>query len=73
MTLAGLIVTILGIVGWFLFMSIPSQSMPSEAALGWLVLFPFITLGSLLFGVIGFIIMILGLVLKGKSQGLRES
>ena len=67
LALAGLIITILGIGGWFLFMSISSQA-PAEAALGWLLLFPFITLGALLFGVIGLVITILGLVLKAKAK-----
>jgi hypothetical protein len=67
LTLAGLIIMAIGIGGWIFFTMIPQMgTMPPEAALGWLVLFPIVTFGALLLGVIGLIITILGLVLKGK-------
>lgn len=63
--LAGLILLAIGGGGWFFFMSLPTagNSMSGEAALGWLTLYSIITLGALLLGVIGLVLIVLGLVL----------
>ena len=67
LAVSGLVITILGFIGFLVFINIPSASMSPEEALGWLVLYPIITLGSLLLGVIGTVLLVLGLALKPKG------
>jgi len=65
---SGLILLMLGVGGWYIFMKIPSTSIPPESALGWLILFPFVTLGHQLLGIAGLILLILGLVLRKEDN-----
>ena len=58
---------VLGLIGFGSFVSLTSSSsMTGEAALGWLVVFPVVTLGALLLGVLGLVLLVLGLVLKSR-------
>ena len=54
---------IIDLGGWYFF-----TGLPNAANSGWLVLFPFMTIGAFLLGIIGLVITILGLVLKAKTK-----
>ena len=74
LTIAGLIMMLLGGGGWLIFMNIPNTvtTMSPEEALGLLIMLPIITGIAMILGIAGLITLIFGLVLKKKNASLSR-